>query len=126
MKTVRWTTLAAALMAGAVAVGGGAAGADPTNAKSALQVPLRCPGRNVTVVVNGNGEFTPGHVVGSTAMFIPTAFNLTFSGPGVTEHDTAAKKNPPTNVVTCTINASLGGGFSINGTVTGFFTPRRR
>ena len=29
--------------------------------------------------MNGNGAFTPAHVIGSTAVFIPTAFNLTFS-----------------------------------------------
>jgi hypothetical protein len=33
-------------------------------------------GPDIQVAVNGNGAFTPAHVIGSTAMFIPTAFEL--------------------------------------------------
>jgi hypothetical protein len=87
------------------------------------------------VSLNGNGEFTPAHVIGSTAMFIPSSFNLTFSFTptgGVTESetDTSAKAHRPKNAVTCELPADLNtfvtpeGTFSLSGTVTGFFTPR--
>ena len=65
-----------ALMAAVVGlVGGGVAGADPTNAKT-VQYPieLTCNGTTYTIAVNGNGDFTPGHDTNSTAMAIPLAF----------------------------------------------------
>ena len=51
--------------------------ATPTNAKSSLVVTATCGSQQVQVSVNGNGAFTPAHVIGSTAVFVPTAFNLT-------------------------------------------------
>ena len=84
-------------------------------------------------VVNGNGEFTPAHDINSTAVFIPTAFDtmMTFTAPGQpteTNHDTSAKAAPITNTITCTIPfqsfPSPFGTFTIEGTVTGFMTPR--
>src|SRR5262249_37182024 len=53
-----------------------AASADPTNAKNSQPVTAICGGQQVQVAVNGNGVFTPAHVIGSTSVFIPTAFNL--------------------------------------------------
>jgi opacity protein-like surface antigen len=110
------------------------AGANPANAKNAQQVQLVCAGQPVTVVVNGNGEFTPGHVVGSKAMFIPTAFNVTFTftptgGSPMSETDTTSKAAPLKNTTTCTIPLQTvfsgpEGTATIQGTVTGFFTPR--
>ena len=72
------------------------AAADPIKAKGALQFQVVCGSQTLTVVVNGNGEFTPGHIVGSTAVFIPTSFDITFTftptgGATMTETDTAAK-----------------------------------
>jgi hypothetical protein len=96
-----------------------------------------CGGTQIDVVVNGNGTFTPAHVIGSTSVFIPTAFDLTFTftpaGGGATEieTETAAKRHQPANAVTCELPAALNtitspeGTFSISGTVTGFFTPAR-
>jgi hypothetical protein len=55
-----------------------AAAADPSKAKNSFSFPASCDGQTVQLVVNGNGEFTPAHVVGSTAVFIPQAFDLTF------------------------------------------------
>jgi hypothetical protein len=86
------------------------------------------------VSVNGQGEFTPAHVIGSTAVFVPTAFNLTFSftptgGTTQSETDTAAKQNQARGTVTCNIPAALNtftspeGTFTLSGTVAGFFTP---
>src|SRR6266498_3610028 len=88
-------------MIGALALAQGAL-ADPSNAENAQVIPASCDnGQSYEVVVNGNGEFTPGHVVGSTSMFIPEAFDLTFE-------------------FTQTFPE---GSFHLFGTVTGFFTP---
>ena len=109
------------------------AGADPTNAKNALQLQAVCGTQTLTVVVNGNGEFTPAHVIGSTSIFIPTAFNITFTftptgGSTETETDTSAKAAQVKDTITCEIPfqrfTSPFGTFTIAGTVTGFFTPR--
>jgi hypothetical protein len=84
--------------------------------------------------VNGNGEFTPAHVVGSTSVFIPTAFDVTFTftptgGSPMSETDTSAKAAPIQNTVTCaiplqTLFSGPEGTGTIEGTVTGVFTPR--
>ena len=55
------------------------ASADPSNAKNAGFFTAVCGSTQVSVVVNGNGAFTPAHLVGSTSVFIPTALDLTFS-----------------------------------------------
>jgi hypothetical protein len=107
------------------------AAADPINAKNALTFTASCNGQDVELVVNGAGNFTPAHVVGSTAVFIPEVFDLTFTftppgGPTETETFTAAKNNPK-GAVTCRLDASETtpeGTFSVVGTVSGFFTPR--
>jgi len=113
------------------------ASADPVNAKNAGFFVADCGGTELQVVVNGNGVFTPAHVIGSTAMFVPTAFDLTFTftptGGGAPEVDTetSAKAHQPSNAVTCDLPAaentftSPEGTFTIAGTVTGFFTPAR-
>ena len=110
------------------------AGADPGNAKNSALIRAVCGGRTVTVVVNGNGEFTPAHDVNSTAVFVPTAFNVTFTftpagGSPMAETDTSAKNGPIQNTVTCsiplqTLFSGPQGTGTIQGTVTGFFTPR--
>jgi hypothetical protein len=111
------------------------ASADPSNAKNAGFFTAVCGSTQLQVVVNGNGVFTPAHVLGSTSVFIPTAFNLTFSftpsGGGAPEVDTetSAKARQPQNAVTCQLPAALNtftspeGTFTLSGTVTGFFTP---
>jgi hypothetical protein len=110
------------------------AAADPGNAKNAAQIHAVCGAQTINVVVNGNGEFTPAHVVGSTAVFIPTKFDITFTftptgGSAMSDHDTSAKKGPLKNMTTCTIPMQTlfsgpEGTATIVGTVTGFFTPR--
>jgi hypothetical protein len=114
-----------------------AASADPVNAKGSTLIHATCNGQPVLVSGNGNGVFTPGHVVGSTMMIIPTAFDLTFSftptgGTTMTETNTSTKHNQHhKNTVTCQIPAdqntftSPEGTFVISGTVTGFFTPAK-
>jgi hypothetical protein len=108
------------------------AAADPVHAKNATQIQAICGTRTLTAVVNGNGVFAPAHIIGSTSVFIPRAFDLTLTftptgGATMTDHNTAAKASRP-NTVTCTIPfqsfPSPEGTFTIQGTVTGFFTPR--
>jgi hypothetical protein len=111
------------------------ASADPSNAKNAEFFTAVCGSTQLQVVVNGNGVFTPAHVIGSTSVFIPTAFDLTFSftpsGGGAPQVDTetSAKANQPKNAVTCQLPGALNtvispeGTFTLDGTVTGFFTP---
>jgi hypothetical protein len=112
------------------------AAADPVNAKSAGFFTATCGETEVMVVVNGNGVFAPAHVIGSTSVFIPTAFDLTFSFTptgSVPEIDTetSAKAHQPPDAVTCELPAALNtftspeGTFTLSGTVTGFFTPAR-
>jgi hypothetical protein len=111
-----------------------AASADPTHAKNSTTITAICGTQEVMVSVNGNGEFTPAHVIGSTSVFVPTAFDLTFSftpngGETQSETDTSAKHNQSKGTTTCDIPAELNtftgpdGTFSFSGTVTGFFTP---
>jgi len=111
-----------------------AATADPSHAKNATQISAQCGGQTIMVVVNGNGEFTPAHVVGSTSVFVPTAFDTTFTftptgGTPMSETDTSMKAAPIKNTTTCTIPLQTlfsgpDGTATIQGTVTGFFTPR--
>ncbi len=124
---------AACALAGAVLAS--PAGADPIHAKNAAQVHALCGTQTVNVVVNGNGTFTPAHVLNSTRMFIPTAIHVTFtftpSGRGTPSVDTtnATKAAPITGTVTCTIPLQTlfsgpQGSATLQGTVTGFYTPR--
>jgi hypothetical protein len=112
-----------------VALAQGAA-ADPINAKNAFTFTATCDGQQVDFVVIGGGAFTPGHVVGSTTVFIPEVLDLTFEftppgGPTETDTLTAAKANSK-GEVTCSLDASETspeGTFRVSGTATGFFTP---
>lgn len=123
-----------ALVAIACAFAAQSASADPLNAKNPLVVIADCGATRVVAVVNGNGEWAPAHVIGSTAVFIPTAFNLTASftptgGATETETDTSTKGHQSKNAVTCDLPAALNtstspeGTFTLTGTVTGSFTP---
>ena len=106
------------------------AAADPINAKNAFAFTATCGGQQVDFVVIGGGAFAPGHVVGSTAVFIPEVLDLTFQftlpgGPTQTETLTRAKANPQGEVI-CSLDASETSPeaiFRVFGTVTGFFTP---
>jgi len=125
---------AAACLAFAAAAAAPMAAADPTNAKNATQITAMCGGSPITVVVNGNGEFTPAHDLHSTSVFIPTAFDITFTftptgGSPMSETDMSAKAAPIAATTTCTIPLQTifsgpEGIATIEGTVTGFFTPR--
>lgn len=100
----------------------GAAGAAP---KEAETVPLECDnGQSYVVVTSGNGDFTPGRVVGSTAVFVPIGFGR-FTGTvtnAATGEVVETIDDPPTwkgqsakgvkDAITCT--------FSFSGTEDGF------
>ena len=125
----RYALLGAAVLALAVFVP--AASADPLKAKNSLAFPATCGGQTVQVVVNGNGRFTPAHAVGSTAVFVPQAFNITFEFTptgGMTETviDTSTKPNVHGDLVTCSFDVTESlpdGTLHLFGTATGFFTP---
>jgi hypothetical protein len=126
----RYAVLGAAVLALAVFVPG--ASADPVNAKNSFSFPATCDGQTVQFVVNGNGEFTPGHVVGSTAVFVVEAVDITFEftlpgGPTESETDTASKNNVHGDLVTCGFDVTQtfpgGGTVHLFGTASGFFTP---
>ena len=55
------------------------ASADPVNAKKAQFFTAVCGSTQLEVVVNGSGVFTPAHVIGSTSVFVPTAFDVTIT-----------------------------------------------
>ena len=55
------------------------AAADPTQAKNSTLITADCGGQPVAVSLNGNGKLTPAHDVNSTSLFVPTAFDLTFT-----------------------------------------------
>lgn len=123
----------------------GAAGAAPNSEV----VPLECDnGQSYVVEVNGNGEFTPGRVVGGTAVLVPVAFGDftgtvydengdvvdTFTEPGPSTKGQSAKgvKDP----VTCTFEfTEVGDGsdpefpegytFEGSGSVVARITPSR-
>ena len=111
-----------------------AAAADPVNAPEAEFFTAVCGSTQATVVVNGNGDFTPAHDVIGTGVFLPTFIDVTFAftptgGTTQTDHFLASKPNTPKNgkIVTCSIPAGLNtftgpdGTFVASGTVTGFY-----
>jgi hypothetical protein len=107
------------------------AAADPINAKSSEALTADCAGQPVDFVANGNGDFTPGHVVGSTSVFVVQAIDITFQftppgGPTQSETTTRSKGNVHGDLVTCSFDLSQTtpeGTFRLFGAVTGFFTP---
>jgi hypothetical protein len=122
-----------ALAFGIFAMGAFAPGAaaDPINAKNSFVFPVTCGGQSLEFVVNGNGDFTPGHVVGSTAVFVLEAFDVTFQftptgGPTETETASRSKHNLHGDLVTCSFDVTETapeGTFRLFGTAMGFFTP---
>jgi hypothetical protein len=112
-------------------------------------IPLVCDdGNTYEVVVNGNGAFTPGRLVGSTGVLVPTAFGETTfraelpDGEVIEETEPASAKgggnvsaHNPRETVTCTFELTdtleeeedglpAGTVVTISGEVTGFLTGR--
>jgi hypothetical protein len=107
-------------------------------------VPLVCDnGITYEVAVNGNGAFTPGHDLASTAILVPTAFgefhgtltdgdgNLIdeFVDPAVVKGSSGSHGRATTTSCTFTITESFEDPelgqltFTGEGSVTGFVTP---
>jgi hypothetical protein len=110
-----------------------AALADPSRAKNATQLELVCGGTAYRVAVNGNGRFTPAHILDGTGVAVPYSVDITTTftppgGPTQTETQTASKGGPHKGAVDCTIPfqsfSGPQGTFTIEGTATGFVTPR--
>ena len=111
------------------------AGADPSNAGGSTTISVVCGSGPTSIVMNGNGIFSPAHDTGSTSVLIPTALNVTLTftfatgGPPVVDHAIVGKEAPIENTVTCTIplqklSTSADVSATIEGTLTGFWTPR--
>jgi hypothetical protein len=135
IKTIRRSrvfaagVLAAAGISAAVAgLGGASASASPVHAKNALTGTFDCGSvGSGTFVVNSGNTHAPvtwnaAHLTfadGSTAVFQPRAFDLTFTFEGQSMTQVASKNGPGSTV--CHIAASQDG-FSLSGTVTGKVT----
>ena len=124
--------LAASLLACAAV--SATAGAAPGKSPRADVIPATCDGQEVEFIVVGNGTFSPGHVAGSTSVYVPYSIDLTITftpeggGEPFVESEHATKPARATELVTCGINFSATfpgeGTVTFVGTVTGFFTPR--
>jgi hypothetical protein len=121
-----------------------AASADPTGSKGSFTASAKCDnGLSVQIVVNssnGQGagaqnnntsEWAPAHVIGSTQVFHPTVFDLTFTftpadGSPPQSFLNQDSRNPGKSQTTCTLNGSqtdpAGDTFSLSGTVTGWLS----
>jgi len=123
-------TLAAA-SAGMAALAATSALADPTNAPNVTTGTADCGSvGSFTFLVTGNSgngtAWNPAFVTSSTgqrALFHPDSFDLTFTSPDGTFHQSAAKNKGP-GPVSCTISSTPMAGFSLSGTVTGSITTR--
>ena len=128
-------------LGGAAALGLAAvpAGAAPTGAKNAFVAHAVCDsGQSFDIVVNnangqGKGtqdnntaEWAPAHVIGSTAVFHPTAFDLTFTATGpegtvtfINDDVRAHQTGDTTCRLSGAVSDGMGGTFSLDGSVTG-------
>lgn len=132
--------LAAGLLGLVVAAG---ASADPTGSKNSFTAWARCDnGMSVPIVVNnanGQGagsqnnitaEWAPAHVIGSTLVFHPTVFDLTFTftpaGGSPESFLQQASRQPGKTQTTCSLTGSqtdpAGDTFSLSGTVAGWLS----
>ena len=90
-------------------------------------------GQKVELVFNGNGDFTPGHVVGSTAVYVVQSLDVTQEttppgGPTSTKHFFTSKSNVHGDLITCTFDITRtgpAGTFHGYGTLVVFTTPAK-
>ena len=122
---------------GLIAVMGSPASAAPTNAPNAELIDLSCTnGATYSIVANGNGAFTPGHILdGAGQTLVPVSFHFvgTNENGDVVFDESIAKPGQMMGVsgdlVDCTFTATdtdpdTGEIITINGTVTLFVAPR--
>jgi hypothetical protein len=113
----------------------GIASAAPTKSPNAEIIPVTCDhGVTFNVVSNGNGTFTPGHILdGDGNVVIPVSFVFEGYDSGGTlifsEHlaKQGQRKGQADRMITCTFGGTFEEGgetFTFVGTVTGFIAPR--
>lgn len=132
MRSTRVITMILSLMTMAL-LSVGVAGAAPANSPNAETFQLDCDnGQSYTVVVNGNGNFTPGHIIGG-GVLIPVAFTFeaTDAAGNLIFSDAIAKngqmKGLTGDLIVCTFGDTFeenGQTFTFRGTVTAFVAPR--
>ena len=130
-----WKAMVAVLgTAGMVLGTAAAAGADPTNAKKGEILTIECDAGlgSLTVALNGNGEWTPGHVTTSTQVGKPYAFHIEGSftptgGEPESFVDDSAKPGPRNGrLAVCTFHEAEQdeeGTFTLDGTVWISYSP---
>jgi hypothetical protein len=129
MLVIIFSLLLVALMSVSVA------SAAPTNAPNVEAFLIECDnGQSYTVVANGNGSFSPGHIVaGDGRVVIPVAFTFVAmdAAGNVIFNESFGKKGQRKGVAGDLITCTFGGTFEENGqtftffgTVTGFIAPR--
>jgi hypothetical protein len=141
---MRRSIILSSLALGALSAVVAPASAEPADAET---IPVECDnGESYEVVTNGNGEFTPAHIVGSTGTFVPVAFGE-FTGTvrsstgqvlaTFTEEGSAkGKSGKNRDLLECTFSFSevndgsdpefpVGSVFTGSGSVTGFLTPAK-
>jgi hypothetical protein len=120
------------------ALAGGSAAAAPVNAPNATTVPLDCGAAGTfEVVVNGNGAFSPGHIVGDGGVLVPVAFGdetftLTDTEGNVLVEETEpahakGRAAPKRTLIECTYSFSFeldGNTATVSGSVTAFRSGR--
>jgi hypothetical protein len=128
----RWVATAAMVLA-LLGVTMAPAHADPTNAPNSLTFPITCGGTTYTVVgVPGQGQWTPALVTDSNQVFIPFAFDITFTDLTTGETFSFAVSKQAGNHLTtmsCSFNVTTtdpetGDLIRISGTVEVVLTPR--
>jgi hypothetical protein len=125
-RTLRAALLAIGAATLALTTPAATAAAAPTNAPDQLSGTADCgsAGSFDFVVNSGRANantWSPAFITatdGSTGLFIPASFDLTFTSPFGTDTEQTSKATAP-GPVTCEISASPEEGFSLTGTVTG-------
>jgi hypothetical protein len=119
-------TGAAAISAGVIGLGAVSASAAPSNAPTAISGIFDCgaAGAGTFVINSGNAHaattWNVAHLTfadGSTAVFQPRVFDLTFTFDGQSFTEVASHNG--TGSTLCSISADLGEGASLSGTVIG-------
>lgn len=118
--------LVAAIIAMTAVVSGAAA--DP---KTATFTDTCDNGQIVELAFNGNGNFTPGHDLRGTGIYVLQSLEATqvrtpLEGPSSTQHFFVSKPNIHGNLVTCTfdiVRPSPEGTLHAFGTLVAFVTP---
>lgn len=90
-------------------------------------------GQTVELIFNGNGDFTPGHVVGGTAVYVVQSLDATQEftppgGPTTTNHFLTSKPKIHGDLVTCTFDITRtgpAGTFHGFGTIVVFLAPAK-